>query len=271
MSNLKAFIKKLISMALAALMITGTGVGIMAKSYDDVKTEHEYREQIDILSDIGVIVGTSDKEFSPDEKVTREQMAMLLFRLMLGRSNAGTTNSTDFTDLYDETYHGAISWANAAGYIIGTSDSTFEPTGGITLQDAMTMAVRALGQSNANMDKGYPWTYIDAALKLGLDTGLGELDYEATLTRSQTAALLYNALTAEYLISKTASNGQTIVTPTTIIEYVFGYELDNGIISATNTHSIDENDLVIKTGYVTVDVEGGRTMTVKFEDLGLDG
>jgi len=271
MSNLKAFLKKLISMALASLMLMGSGSALMAKSYDDVKEDHEYREQIDILSDIGVIVGTTDKEFDPDANVTREQMAMLLFRLMLGRSNAGTTNSTSFTDLYDETYHGAISWANASGYIIGTSENTFEPTGGITLQDAMTMAVRALGQSNSSMDKGYPWTYIDAAIKLGLDNGLGEVDYEDTLTRSQTAALLYNALTAEYLINKTSANGQNYVTPTTIIEYVFNYELDKGIISATNTHSIGGNDLVIKNGYVTVDVEGGRVMTVSFADLGLEG
>jgi len=268
--NLKSYAKKITSVTLAALMLSGTPA-LMAKDYGDVKDEHEYREQIDILSDIGVIVGTSADKFSPEEKVTREQMAMFLFRLMLGRSNAGTTNSTGFGDLYDDTYHGAISWANASGYIIGTSEDTFEPTGGISLQDAMTMIVRALGQSNSNMDKGYPWTYIDAAVKLGLDRGLGDLNYEATLTRAQTAALLYNALTAEYLITKTSSNGQSIVTPTTIIEYVFGYELDDGVIIATNTHSIDGADLVIKTGYVTVEAEGGRLMTVNFDDLGLEG
>ncbi len=271
MSNLKAFSKKLISMALAGLMVAGMGTAVAAKRYDDVNDDHDHRTQIDILSDIGVIVGTTDKEFEPDTDVTREQMAMLLFRLMLGRSNAGTTNSTAFNDLYDDTYNGAISWANAAGYIKGTSDNTFEPTGGITLQDAMTMAVRALGQSTANMDRGYPWTYIDAAIKLGLDHGLSNLDYEDTLTRSETAALLYNALTAEYLITKNPNGLQSVVVPTTIIEYVFGYDLDNGTIIATNNYAIDDADLVIKNGYVTVRVDNGRVMTVSFEDMGLEG
>jgi len=41
-------------------------------------------------------------------KVNREQMAMLLFRLMLNRADAGTVNSSPFTDLVGEIYNGAI-------------------------------------------------------------------------------------------------------------------------------------------------------------------
>ena len=142
-------LKKSLSVSLAALLIAGNmAAGISAVDYNDVKPENSFSEQIGILSDIGVIKGTGANEFSPDDKVTREQMALLLFRLMIGKDTAGTLNTTSFNDLYDETYSGAISWANASGYIIGTSASTFEPTGGITLQDAMTMLVRALGHSN---------------------------------------------------------------------------------------------------------------------------
>ena len=83
-------------------------------------------------------------------------MALLLFRLMIANDNAGPINSTSFTDLYDDTYSGAISWANASGFILGTSETTFEPTAGITLQDAMTMLVRALGHGSAQMNSGYP-------------------------------------------------------------------------------------------------------------------
>lgn len=271
MNNLKSFLAKFTSIALAVLMTLSLSAGVMAKTFDDVGAAHEYKEQIDILSDIGVIVGTSETEFSPDENVTREQMAMLLFRLMLGRSNAGNVNSTDFVDLYDDTYNGAISWANASGYIIGTSQTTFNPTGGITLQDAMTMIIRALGQSTTSMDRGYPWTYIDAAIKAGLDKGLEKVDYEATLTRAQTAAILYNALTSEYLIQKTTSNGNTYVEKTTIIEYVFNYEIVEGIITATNTYSINDFALVIKDGFVTIAHDSDKSMTVKFDELGLEG
>lgn len=150
-------LKKSLSVSLAALLVAGNmAAGIQAVSYGDVGTENAFSEQIGLLSDIGVIIGTGENEFSPDDNVTREQMALLLFRLMIGKDTAGSLNTTSFTDLYDDTYSGAISWANASGYIIGTSDSTFEPTGGITMQDAMTMIVRALGHSNDTMNKGYP-------------------------------------------------------------------------------------------------------------------
>jgi len=266
MNSISVKIRRITSLFLAMLLGASLAVTASAKRFDDVK---EYAEQIDILSDIGIIVGTSEDEFSPDEKVTREQMALMLFRTMLGRNNAGTSNSTAFTDLYDSTYHGAISWANAAGYIIGTSDTTFEPTGGITLQDAMTMIVRALGQSNKAMDSGYPWTYIDAAVKLGLDDGLEKVDYEKTLTRAETAAILYNALTAEYLVPKTASG--SYVVQTTIIEYVFGYEIEDCTVVATNDYTIENFAKTVKDGYITLLTEGKSAMTVSFADTGLEG
>ena len=263
--------KKFMSGTLAALILVGMlAGGVSAKEFDDVGSDNRYTEQIGILSDIGIIKGTSDSEFSPDELVTREQMALLLFRLMIANDNAGPVNSTAFTDLYDDTYSGAISWANASGFILGTSETTFEPTAGITLQDAMTMLVRALGHGSAQMNAGYPWTYIDQAVKLGLDNGLEDISYTKELTRAEVAGFLYNALTAEYLIPKTAANGLTFYESTTIIEKVFNYKIDDCVIVATNNYAIGDADTVTKTDYVTVRTEDAY-LTVKFSELGLEG
>ena len=167
--------KRLLSGVLTSALLITCVPAVFAREYQDVTESNPAKDEIDILSDIGVIVGTSENEFSPEANVTREQMALLLFRLMLNKADGGRVNTSPFKDLYDATYNGAISWANASGYILGTSSTTFEPTAGITLQDAMTMLVRALGQSSDSMNKGYPWTYIDAAIKLGLDRGLENL------------------------------------------------------------------------------------------------
>jgi len=266
-----------------AIMMLSAPLGIIgfadntdrsANKFTDVTDNYAYKEQIEILSGIGVIMGTGENRFSPDVNVTREQMALFLFRLMLGRSTAGDVNSTNFDDLYDGTYTGAISWANASGYILGTSDTTFDPTGGIKLQDAFTMIVRALGyngSSNAQMDKGYPWTYIEAASKLGLDRGLEKLSYQKVLTRGEIAALMFNALTADYKIALVNGNGGVYYETTSIIESVFGYELESGILTATNTLAIDGNATVIKTGYVSFALENGENITVDFSKLGLSG
>ena len=270
----KRSLTRLLSAFLASATILSAAPAVLAREYEDVNEEHFALNEIDMLSDIGVIRGTSENEFSPNENVTREQMALLLFRLMLNKSDGGHVNTSPFRDLYDETYHGAISWANASGYILGTSPETFEPLEGITMQDAMTMLVRALGQASPSMNNGYPWTYIDAAIKLGLDRGLEHIPYSETLTRAETAVILYNALTAEYLVPKTLSNGLTVYESSTIIEKVFGYEMDEAMLVATNNYSLT-GSTVVKDNFVTLhyvdDTNTQRSMTVNFDQMDLNG
>lgn len=267
--------KRFLASALASLMIfSSLALSTSAKSFEDVASDYKFAEQINILSDIGITKGTSDTEYSPDENVTREQMAILLYRLMVGNDNSGKLNSTPFVDLTDDTYMGAISWAYANGYILGTSENTFEPREGITLQDAMTMLVRILGHETSNMAKGYPWTYINSAVKLNLDIDLDGVGYEKNLTRGEVAAILYNTLTAEYLIPKTVVNGVTLYESTTIIEKIFGYKLAEATIVATNNYATDNASTVVKDGYVSLaytEDNASRMITVKYSDLGLDG
>ncbi|MBO7405498.1 MAG: S-layer homology domain-containing protein [Clostridia bacterium] len=253
--------KQLFAAVLASLTIASGATAVSAKNYEDVPENSRAATEISMLSDIGVIRGTSENEFSPDVPVTREQMATLLFRLMLGRDDAGRENTTAFRDLYDPYYNGAISWANAAGYIRGTSETSFNPKGGITKQDAMTMIVRALGQESDNMNAGYPWSYINQAVRLGLDKNLEDVPYTATLTRGETAMILYNALTSELLIPKTAPNGMKIEESTSIIEEVFGYEMTDAILVATNRYAI-EGTPVVKNGFIAFVGADGKTMTV---------
>lgn len=266
--------QKLLCSSLAAMMIAGSGTMVMAKDFSDVDNNSFGATEIDILSDIGVIKGTNDKEFSPESLVTREQMAALLFRLMLNKDNAGRENTTKFKDLYEPYYNGVISWANASGYILGTSEITFEPKGGISLQDAMTMIVRALGQETKDMNNNYPWSYINAGIKLGLDRGLEEMDYTETLNRAQTAVLLYNALTSEYLVGKNTAGGNIYYESTSIIEEVFGYSMAEGILVSTNAYTTMDQT-VVKDGYVTLyctnDKGVGVHMTIPFADMNLKG
>lgn len=264
--------KKIISTLLAAAIVAGSASLTFAKSYNDVKEDDSHSAEITILSDLGVIVGTSENEFSPNANVTREQMATLLFRLMLGRDDAGRVNTTNFTDLYEPYYNGAISWAAAAGYIKGVSDDRFNPTGGITKQDAMTMLVRALGQSNDNMNSGYPWSYINVAARLGLDKGLEDVAYTQVLTRAETAQIIYNALVSDYVVTKN-QNGAIVNVTTTIIENVFGYTVAEAQLVATNDYAM-MGETVVKNGYVSMLAnDGGKEfiMTVPADSLHMDG
>ena len=249
--------------------VSATVISGSAKSFEDVAPESQYSEQIEILSDMGIILGTSENSFSPDANVSREQMALLLYRLMTGKDNAGRVNTSPFTDLYDPTYNGAISWANANGFILGTTFTTFDPRGGITLQDAIAMVTRALGQTNDKTASGYPWSYIDIGTRIGLTRGLEKVEYTDTLTRAQTAALLFNALTADYVVANNAS-GTTVTRVTTVLSEVYGYKAGVAQIVATNNASLEGFDKVVKNGYVLVLI-GGEPTHVLVSDLGING
>ena len=61
-------IKRLLSGVLASAMLALSVPAVLAGSYADVPVTDPAKDQIDILSDIGVIVGTSETEFSPEER-----------------------------------------------------------------------------------------------------------------------------------------------------------------------------------------------------------
>ena len=271
MQKLKKYLAVFMSVLMIGTAVLTSVITASASDFTDVNPDDKYAEQIDLLSDIGVIKGTSEGEFSPNEKVTREQMALLLYRLMTGKDNAGTQNTSPFKDLYEPTYNGAISWAYACGFILGTSDTTFDPRGGITLQDALAMVTRALGQTNSSTNSGYPWSYINIANRLGLTDDLDDIDYGKTLTRAETAALLHSALTADYMITKTIS-GITVSETTTVLSYVYGYESGSAIIAATGKFALPGTSVVIRDGYALVIIENeDGTLDeayVKVSDLG---
>jgi len=202
--------KKFLTLVLAVMMVVSamsftTSAAVTA--FEDVDADNEALvEAVDLLEYMGITKGVSATQFGADQAVTREQFALFMYRLMKGGKDApaSASNTTKFTDLEDATYFYAISWANAKGIINGTSDTTFHPKNGITLQDAYTMVVRALDYE-VEEDLIYPHGYIDIAEQLGveLDAGLSsDLDYEDTLTRGDMAIILYNAFFAETAIAE---------------------------------------------------------------------
>ncbi len=269
MQKSKKFFALLLSVLLILGTVSATVISVSAKSFGDVDPASKYSEQIEILSDMGIIVGTAENEFSPNANVSREQMALLLYRLMTGKDNAGRVNTSPFADLYEPVYNGAISWANANGFILGTSATTFDPKGGITLQDAIAMITRALGQTNDKTAAGYPWSYIDIGTRLGLMTELEDLEYTDTLTRAQTAAILFNALTADYLIANNTS-GTTVTRVTTVLAEIYGYIAGTAQIVATNNSSLQGYDKVVKNGYLLALIDGTPTHILASE-LGING
>lgn len=207
------FRTKLMSFILTAAMILGMALPVSAHSFTDVS---EYGEAIGALNELGVITGYGPTTFAPNVNVTRWQMTLMLARLLTG--NVDSTNTYwnqktaafTFTDIDEGShYPRAIQWAVDEGIIKGVDaeGKRFAPTSGITFAQGMTMAVRALGYPAGVYDVNWPNNYIDKARILGLIEGLENMDMNQTMTRGQTAQLLYNMLDAVKYDGTTISAG----------------------------------------------------------------
>lgn len=295
-------ITKLLTLALAALMIMGAMP--VSAAFTDVSVDDEALfEAVELLSTLGVAKGTTDTTFGPEELVTRQQMAAFVYRLMkAGRSSEGGVNTTPFTDLKDSTFFNMISWAANAGIIKGTSATTFNPTGNITLQDAYVMVVRALGYEKDG-PLAYPHAYVDQAEAIGLDDDIpSTVDYTDNLNRGQVAIILANAFyadmnekTVEYdWVYDTAdgkpatgANAQYVAKETTetIAHKIFGVVEETLFVTGTTHNTLgsaasnkalydEKNDVEFVYG-TRYDEDGnaitGTTYEYKLEDLGLDG
>ncbi|MBO5382968.1 MAG: S-layer homology domain-containing protein [Ruminococcus sp.] len=258
--------KKFLTLVLAVMMVVSamSFTTTAATNFEDVDAENETLvNAVNLLEYMGITKGVSETEFGAEQAVTREQFALFMYRLMKGGKNApsNASNTTKFVDLEDPTYFYAISWANAQGIINGTSDTTFHPKNGITLQDAYTMIVRALDYEEEE-DLIYPHGYIDVAEQEGveLDAGLpSELGYEDALTRGDMAVLLYNAFFAETAIptvdERIVSDGddgwyvKEITTYDRLCEKHFGVKEVKYQAVATPHYAVGDEEATYDLGY----------------------
>ncbi len=201
---MRKFLALVLSFIITASAVT---VASAAKFTDVPATDEALTKAVDLLSSVGITTGTTETTFGTSEGVTRQQMATFIYRLMkAGKTVEGKEgdNSTTFTDLDDPFYYFMISWANDMGIIKGRNETTFDPKGGIILQDAYVMLVRALGYEQKEA-LSYPFDYIAIAEEIGLDEGLPtNVNYDTALTRGNVAVLLYNAFYADMATGETA-------------------------------------------------------------------
>ena len=118
--------------------------------YSDVTTKHWAKKAITWASENGIAYGSGGK-FNPDTVVTREQVAVFLYRYLKSK-NVEMIEGADLSVFPDEnqisTYgdlKDAMKWANAAGIVNGkakTDGKTYlAPQDSATRAEAATMIV----------------------------------------------------------------------------------------------------------------------------------
>lgn len=114
--------------------------------FADVKSGSYYEKAVAWAAEHGIVTGYSETAFGPNDPITREQMAAILYRYA-GTYEYDTTASANIAVYldYDEIGSYAISamqWANGAGLITGTSATTLSPKGNATRAQVATILYR---------------------------------------------------------------------------------------------------------------------------------
>ena len=94
----------------------------------------------------GIVTGVGNNRFEPNSNITREQLAVILYRYAqdAGYTTSASANITGYYDYarvnsYART---AMSWAVGAGLITGTSTTTLSPQDTATRAQVATILMR---------------------------------------------------------------------------------------------------------------------------------
>lgn len=196
-------LKRALSLALSSVMLLGMMVvGTSAASYPDVDSQDNL-EAIEVLQMLGVMKGDEKGNFNPDNKVTRNEMAVIMTHLL--NLNAGGTSPFKDVPTWAQPYVAAC-YAN--GVTAGTSATTYGGSSNVTATEAALMVMKALGYFGYQGEFGDNWSLavVKQAQKVGLFDGVSAA-VTSQITRSEAAQICLNALEATVTVVTQSGGG----------------------------------------------------------------
>lgn len=117
-----------------------------AASFTDVASGAYYANAVAWANANGIVSGYGSGKFGPNDKVTREQLAAILYRYaQYKKYDVSGANSLDgYTDVQSVSSYAvpALQWANAAGVVTGKFGSKLDPKGYATRAEVAAMLMR---------------------------------------------------------------------------------------------------------------------------------
>lgn len=116
-----------------------------SQSFEDVKSGDWFSQAVAWAVNYGITSGTSDSTFSPYEKITREQMAAMIYRYAtLMGADWQTDENGEFADNSEIADYAKyqVRWAKGSGIISGRPDGSFGPKDNATRAESAAMLSR---------------------------------------------------------------------------------------------------------------------------------
>ncbi len=179
-------------------------------TFTDVKEGQWFYEAVEYAFVNGLMNGTSEDKFSPNDPMTRAMLVTVLWR---AEGSPSTDVSDPFTDLKQDWYRDAVAWAYANEIVNGMTKDTFSPNGKITREQIATIIYRYAQYKgrdtsgtpslsafpDANMVHDYASDAVSWAVSESLIAGTKSgskviLDPRGNATRAQVATILQRYL-----------------------------------------------------------------------------
>lgn len=175
------------------------------------------QEAIQVNFDLGIVTGNPDGTFLPEKAVTRAEFAAMITRaLAIPDSALAGYTATTFKDTAG--YGWAVpylAFCNSKGIMLGDGAGNAMPGRTINTNEAVTMALRAIGYTNnsAQLVGAWPANYVTLAQNVNLyDDVAGVLNVD----KANAAQIIYNLLTVEKVAvntdGKTEKLGASLLT-----------------------------------------------------------
>ena len=118
--------------------------------FSDVSADIWYACPVTWAYNNGIVTGTGEKTFSPNEPVSREQLATILYRYTVAKGESAPLSGdlgafTDAARISDWAEDG-VTWAVGQRILQGKGESQLDPKGGATRAECATMLMRWLDQ-----------------------------------------------------------------------------------------------------------------------------
>lgn len=246
----KRFEWKRITACLLTFSVMISCIGVNAAQVYTQQDLDGFNENVRLLSAFGLV----DEGREAATTIKRGDFAAVMMKY-LGYGNTYSTGNT-FSDVPDRT--SPIYNISQIGLMNGYGDGTFRPDDNISVEQAVTVIVKALGyEQMAQMKGGYPTGYYSCASQVDLFNKTS-MQPEDTLTYFNLVQMLVNSLTAELV--ETDMRGGFSISDETWLSTRLDCEKRKGVVTAAQGVALNESGS-----------SGNNTITIDGEVYEIDG
>lgn len=173
--------------------------------FEDMKSAEWASEAVNYLKNQGILNGKTDREFAPQDMVTREEFIKMI---VMAAKISDKDTDIDFRDVKsDDWFYPYVKSAYANGIVLGKDGDVFGTGENITREDMAVILSRAFTDldkeaaetadfADINEISEYALASVRNLAGLGIINGMGDGRFapKSNATRAQAAVMLYNAI-----------------------------------------------------------------------------